>query len=185
MKSSDRAALRRVMEITRETAAASRRRMVAAMDRLEGEISSSCFLVGESFTVADLTAAALFSGVSRPLEFPYPMVAHDDPPASWRDFIDPLAQRPGGQSVAETYQRYRARSAETIPAEPSERSSPRVREFPELQRRSGIALTIVGLWPVLSFSAFGHRQLRAIPPGRCTAPDGPVASPVLSYRSDC
>jgi glutathione S-transferase len=55
-----RVAMRRRFEITAESAAASRAKIVAAMDRLERQISSSGYLVGESFTVADLTAAALF-----------------------------------------------------------------------------------------------------------------------------
>lgn len=70
-----------------------------------------------SFTVADLTAAALFYGVVRPPEFPYPMFVRDDLPASWREFLDSLAQRPGGQWVTEIYHRHRGRSAELTPAE--------------------------------------------------------------------
>jgi len=53
-------AMRQRFEISAESAAASRAKMVAAMDRLEREISPSGYLVGDSFTVADLTAAALF-----------------------------------------------------------------------------------------------------------------------------
>jgi glutathione S-transferase len=113
-----RVAMRRRFEITAESAAASRAKMVAAMDRLERQISSSGFLVGESFTVADLTAAALFYGVARPLEFPYPMVADDDLPNSWREFVDSLAHRPGGKWLAEIYRRHRGASAELTPAKP-------------------------------------------------------------------
>ncbi|MBV9338312.1 MAG: glutathione S-transferase [Solirubrobacterales bacterium] len=91
-----RVAMRRRFEISAESAADSRAKMVAAMDRLEREISSSGYLVGDSFTVGDLTAAALFYGVARPPEFPYPMVAVNDLPDSWREFLDLLAQRPGG-----------------------------------------------------------------------------------------
>jgi glutathione S-transferase len=61
-----RVAMRRRFEISAESAAHSRAKMVAAMDRLEREISSSGYLVGDSFTVADLTAATLFYGVARP-----------------------------------------------------------------------------------------------------------------------
>jgi glutathione S-transferase len=110
-----RVAMRRRFEISAESAAASRAKMVAAMDRLEREISTSGYLVGDSFTVADLTAAALFYGVARPPEFPYPMVANDDLPGSWREFVDSLAERPGGQWITEIYERYRAVSAEIAP----------------------------------------------------------------------
>src|SRR5262249_25123106 len=55
-----RVAMRRRFEISAEAVADSRAKTVAPMDRLERELSSSGYLVGESFTVADLTAAALF-----------------------------------------------------------------------------------------------------------------------------
>ncbi|HTP17963.1 MAG TPA: glutathione S-transferase [Steroidobacteraceae bacterium] len=123
-----RVAMRRKMDITPETAAASRAKVVAAMDRLEREISLTGYLVGDSFTVADLTAAALFYGVARPPEFPYPMVAHGDLPESWREFLDSLARRAGSQWVTDIYHRHRGRSAEPTAAEaaqiaPSERAA--------------------------------------------------------------
>lgn len=110
-----RMGIRRKFEINAEAAAESRAKTVAAMDRLEREISSSGYLVGESFTVADLTSAALFYRVVQPPEFPYPMIADHDLPASWREFFDPLAQRPGGKWVADIYHRHRYRSAEMTP----------------------------------------------------------------------
>jgi glutathione S-transferase len=105
-----RAGMRRAMQINAEAAEDSRARTSAAMARLEREISSSGFLVGESFTVADLTAAALFYPVVRPAEFPYPTVV--DLPESAREFLDSLSQRPGGAWVTEIYRHYRGRSAE-------------------------------------------------------------------------
>jgi glutathione S-transferase len=112
-----RIAMRRRFEIDAKAAANSRTKMVAAMDRLEREISPSGYLVGDSFTVADLTAAALFYPVPRPAEFPYAMVADDDLPDSWRGFLDALARRPGGQWLAQIYRRHRGASAELAPAE--------------------------------------------------------------------
>ena len=93
------------MDIYAEPAAASREKTEAAMDRLEAEIGPSGYLVGDSFTVADLTAAALFYPVARPPEFPYPSVT--DPPGPAREFVDSLLERPGGQWVAEMYRRHR------------------------------------------------------------------------------
>jgi glutathione S-transferase len=101
--------------ITAETAAESREKTAAAMDRLERELSPSGFLVGDSFTVADLTAAALSYPVARPPEFPYPMVADDDLSDSWRSFHDSLALQPAGRWVADIYRRHRGRSAEIRP----------------------------------------------------------------------
>jgi len=110
-----RVAMRRRFEISAESAATSRAKVVAAMDLLEREISATGYLVGDSFTVADLTAAALFYGVARSPEFPYPMVANDDLPDSWREFVDSLVERPGGQWVTEIYERHRAASTEIAP----------------------------------------------------------------------
>jgi glutathione S-transferase len=84
----------------------SREKTVAAMDRLERELGRSGYLVGDSFTVADLTAASLLYPVVRPASFPYPSVTES--PESAREFLDSLAARPGGQWVAETYTRERS-----------------------------------------------------------------------------
>ena len=107
-----RVAMQRRFEISAESAAHSRAKMVGAIDRLEREISASGYFVGDSFTVADLTAAALLYGVARPPQFPYTMVADEDLPDSWRRFVDMLARRPGGQWVSEIYRRHRGTSAE-------------------------------------------------------------------------
>jgi glutathione S-transferase len=112
-----RVGMRRRFQISPQAAANSRAKMVAAIDRLEREISPGGYLVGDSFTVADLTAAALLYPVARPPEFPYAMVANDDLPASWREFLDSLRQRPGGRWAAEIYRRHRSASAELTPAE--------------------------------------------------------------------
>jgi glutathione S-transferase len=109
--------MRRRFQISPQAAANSRAKMVAAIDRLEREISPSGYLVGDSFTVADLTAAALFYPMARPPQFPYAMVADDDLPDSWREFLDSLAQRPGGRWVTEMYRRHRGTSAELTSAE--------------------------------------------------------------------
>ncbi len=122
-----RVAMRRRFEISAESAAHSRTKMVAALDRLEREISPSGYLVGDSFTVADLTAAALFYPVARPPQFPYALVADEDLPDSWREFLDSLAQRPGGRWVSEMYHRHRGRSAELTPGEVA--SAPRSDAF--------------------------------------------------------
>jgi glutathione S-transferase len=103
--------MRRKFEINAESVAASRAKMSAAMDRLEREISSNGFLVGESFAGADLTAAALFYPVACPPEYPYPTLADHDLPDSWRQFLDSLAQRPGDQWIADIYRSHRGRSA--------------------------------------------------------------------------
>jgi glutathione S-transferase len=131
-----RVAMRRRFQIDPQAAADSRAKMVAAIDRLEREISPSGYLVGDSFTVADLTAAALLYGVARPPEFPYAMVADDALSASWREFLDSLAQRPGGQWVAEIYRRHRGTSAELTPRPDTARQRS-IRARPERNRVRG------------------------------------------------
>jgi glutathione S-transferase len=111
-----RAGMRRALDINAHAAQASRAKVVAAMDRLEGEVGPSGYLVGPSFTVADLTAASLFYPVVRPPEFPYPSVT--DPPASAREFLDSLARRPGGGWVAEMYRLHRTPEARGRRREP-------------------------------------------------------------------
>lgn len=98
-------AMRRALTINPEAAADSEAKAIAAMDRLEAELGPSGYLVGDSFSVADLTAAALFYPVVRPATFPYPAIT--EVPEQARDLLDSLAARPGGRWVATMYERHR------------------------------------------------------------------------------
>jgi glutathione S-transferase len=109
-----RVGMRRALVINPEAAAESREKVVAAMDRLEREIGPSGYLVGSSFTVADLTAASLFYPIARPPEFPYPLVS--DVPEPAREFLESLARRPGGEWVAEMYRSHRRAPVAATPA---------------------------------------------------------------------
>ncbi len=102
-------AVRRDYDIDHETAALARPEIVAAMDRLEAELQPSGYLVGDTFTVADLTAAALFTPVLGPPERPYLPQTVADPVLELRD---ELSSRPGGDWIAEMYRRHRGDSAE-------------------------------------------------------------------------
>jgi len=66
-----RAIMRFDMGITDDGVARSLPRFEAAFDRLEREIGPSGYLAGDSFSVADLTAAALLSPLTFPPEYPY------------------------------------------------------------------------------------------------------------------
>src|SRR5277367_5762835 len=80
--------MRRQMDISPATAEIARSKTLAAMDRLEHELQPSGFLVGDRFTVADLTAAALLSPLVRPPEFPYKTPAPvPEPLAKIRDAV--------------------------------------------------------------------------------------------------
>lgn len=101
--------IRRDYDVTDESAAQGRAEIVAAMDRLESELQPSGYLVGEGFTVADLTAASLFTPVLAPPGRPY-VPATLAPPLM--DLREELSGRPGGEWVAEMYARHRGESAE-------------------------------------------------------------------------
>ncbi len=95
--------------VSAESAVRARGEVVAAMDRLEAELQPSGYLVGEDFSVADLTGASLFTPLLAPPERPY--VPSTVVPAV-AELREELSARPGGEWVNEMYARHRGRSAE-------------------------------------------------------------------------
>jgi glutathione S-transferase len=110
-------AMRRALTITPQAAADSEAKTIAAMDRLEAELGPSGYLVGDSFSVADLTAAALFYPIVRPETFPYPAIT--EVPEQARDLLDSLAARPGGRWVGNMYERHRQPAQIGVPSSTS------------------------------------------------------------------
>jgi len=102
------------MKIDAAGAEVGRAKIAAALDRIEAELQPSGYLVGDRFTVADLTAAALLSPVVMPAEFPYPLLT-PLPPSAAR-LRDSLAGRRAFQWAGEMYRRHRGRSSEVTPA---------------------------------------------------------------------
>jgi glutathione S-transferase len=98
--------VRRDYNVTNETAGRGRDAVVAAMDRLESELGGGDYLVGDGFTVADLTAASLFTPLLTPPERPY---APSAVAPAVQDLRDELIARPGGEWVARMYARHRNR----------------------------------------------------------------------------
>jgi glutathione S-transferase len=96
-----------------ETAELGWSKTYAAMDRLESELGDRDYLVGDGFTVADLTAAALFFPIVRPDEAQYPVP--EPYPEAIVEQRNSLASRPGFEWVQEMYRRHRGSSAE-VPA---------------------------------------------------------------------
>jgi glutathione S-transferase len=92
------------------TIAASRGQIAAALDLIEREIGPSGYLVGDRFSVADLTAAAFLAVLVVPPEMQY-RPAEPLPPEIV-EYRDELASRPALAWVRETYRRHRCRSAE-------------------------------------------------------------------------
>jgi glutathione S-transferase len=99
-----------------ETVERSRERVRAAFDKIESDVGPSGYLVGESFTVADLTAASILAPIVMPPEFPYIKLHPDERTAESRRFRDSLKDRPGFKWVEETYARHRGTSAEVAAA---------------------------------------------------------------------
>jgi glutathione S-transferase len=98
-------------DVAAETA---REGIVAAMDRLEAELAanSGSYLVGESFSVADLTAASLFYPIVGPEEGPLP--ADQPSPAAFERFRDSIRDRPGFRYVEEMFRRHRRTAQEPV-----------------------------------------------------------------------
>jgi glutathione S-transferase len=93
--------------VNERSAQLARERITAAMDRLEAELRPSGYLVGDSFTVADLTAATLFTPlIAAPQrQFQPPRIA-----APLVPFQQELTDRPGGQWLLEMFARHRGTS---------------------------------------------------------------------------
>ena len=92
-----------------EAAERARQGIVAALDKLEAELEQGDgeFLVGEDFSVADLTAASLFYPLVVPPEGPLPPDL-PRPPALER-FRDSLSDRRGYKWVEDTFSKHRRR----------------------------------------------------------------------------
>lgn len=92
-----------------EAAEQAREAIVVALDKLEAELEQGEgeFIVGDSFSVADLTAASLFYPLVVPPEGPLPPDL-PRPPALER-FRESLKDRRGYQWVEETFRKHRRR----------------------------------------------------------------------------
>ncbi len=88
-----------------EAAEQARTKVLAALDRLDLELGSNEYLVGDSFSVADLTAASLFYPLVLPEEGPLP--TDQEPPEGMKSFRAPLEERPGFKWVEEMFRRHR------------------------------------------------------------------------------
>src|SRR5882757_1976477 len=81
-----------------------------ALDRISRELQPSGYLVGEAFSVADLTAAAMLGALLQPAELQYPLAVVL--PDSLQQYRDDLARHPAALWTLEIYRRHRGRSAE-------------------------------------------------------------------------
>lgn len=94
-----------------EAAQEAGQKVLVALDRLERELEANGggdYLVGDRFTVADLTAAALFYPLVDPPEGPRVL---PDPPPGIETFRAPLVDRRGYRWVGEMFARHRRPAA--------------------------------------------------------------------------
>jgi glutathione S-transferase len=87
-----------------------RAQLGAYFDRLEQELGPSGYLAGDSFSIADLTAAAVMTAIIRPPQFSYPL------PEPWPSELVELrasvTDRRGFAWVLDMYERHRGVSSE-------------------------------------------------------------------------
>jgi glutathione S-transferase len=84
--------------------------VAAALNRVEHERQGRSYLVGETFTVADLTAAALLAPVLQPPEIQYPLKV--ELPLYLENYRTTLLRHPAAQWAADIYRLHRGYSAE-------------------------------------------------------------------------
>lgn len=108
-----------------DAAETARTRVIAALDRLEAELGAGDYLVGESFSVADLTAAALLYPLVRP---PEAYVTIDHMPEPVEQLRAQMRERRGYRWVEEMFRRHRP------PAEASRGTGTEVPTQSEVQR---------------------------------------------------
>jgi glutathione S-transferase len=112
--------MRRQMDINPASAEIARAKTMAAMDRLASEVRPSGYLVGDRFTVADLTAAALLSPLVKPPEFPYK--AAGPLPEPFAKIRESLSTHPAFRWTLQTYRQHRGESAEVAAQASASRS---------------------------------------------------------------
>jgi glutathione S-transferase len=80
-------------------------KIIAAFERLEEELGGREYLVGDTFTVADLTAASLFNPLVLPDDGPLPN--EEPPPEGMQRLREPLEERHAFKWVGEMFRRHR------------------------------------------------------------------------------
>lgn len=105
-------------QIQDEALEADREQVRVALDRIESERDGRPYLVGEAFSVADLTVAALLSPVLQPAEIQYPIEV--ELPGYAREYRESLLRHAAFDWARGIYRLHRGRSAEArrrIPAQ--------------------------------------------------------------------
>jgi glutathione S-transferase len=97
-------------EIDERSVALAEGKCRAACERFRAKLGPSGYLVGDRFTVADLTLAALLAPLVAPEQFPYPQPQRGHPRlAGVRELLE---EHGAGEWTREVYARHRGESAE-------------------------------------------------------------------------
>jgi glutathione S-transferase len=99
-------------EVRPDRVSHSREVVRAALSKVDTEAGPAGYLVGGSFTVADLTAASILALIVVPPEFPYIKLHPDERAMQFREFRASLRDHPGFKWVEGMYARHRGMSAE-------------------------------------------------------------------------
>jgi glutathione S-transferase len=103
---------RRNMGVDAQRVERARKRLDSYFDRIESETRATGYFMGDRFSVADLTAAAVMTAIVRPPEFPYPL---PDPwPHALVEIRQSVADHPGFRWVLDIYTRHRGTSSEIL-----------------------------------------------------------------------
>ncbi|HUP91052.1 MAG TPA: glutathione S-transferase domain-containing protein [Solimonas sp.] len=89
---------------------ADRATVAASLDRIEQERQGRAYLVGDAFTVADLTAAAPLGALIQPPEIQYPLRV--ERPAYLEEYRASVLRHPAAQWAEGIYRQHRGQSAE-------------------------------------------------------------------------
>ncbi|HEX5033240.1 MAG TPA: glutathione S-transferase family protein, partial [bacterium] len=99
--------MRRAMNIRPETAEKSRQRLLQAIDRLNDTLKNRSYLVGDRFSRADMSAAALLAPLCTPPEHSFPFPKEEEMPEVLRDFRAAHRQEPFFQWTLKLYREHR------------------------------------------------------------------------------
>jgi glutathione S-transferase len=98
---------RRQYGVDDASVARAREQVDVALDTIEARTTAGSYLVGDAFSVADLTAAALLAPVAMPPEYHDPWWIDHPVPERLRALVAELAARPGIAWAREMYRRHR------------------------------------------------------------------------------
>jgi glutathione S-transferase len=106
--------LRTAFRVSEKSAVRSRERLLRTFDAVEAERAGKPFLLGDTFSAADLTFAALASPVLAPAEFTHPWPTPEQLPPRFVAALTELRAHPAGQFALGLFAGHRGLSANSL-----------------------------------------------------------------------